>query len=421
MTRSALTIAWHEYLVNVRRPGFISVTLLIPALGLIGSLVAVYVLSQSAPQLSASITIERQPLGVVDQSGLYGRIPDRFADALVAYPDEAAARRALLASEIGAYVFIPAGYAQGTAEITSYVRSEGGLQNAFALEQGELPDFLIEGLLAGQAAPEVIARVTDLGDWADNPRPINPDGSLAAEQSQSEFGMQFALNIGISLVFSILMFISIFTSAQYLLRSVSEEKENRVMEIVLSSVSPVDLLFGKVIGLGALGLTQVGVWILSGVLLTGGLSALAALAVAAISPLVVFMGLVYFLLGFVLFGTLMAVAGSMGTNMRESQQIAGIFSFAAVIPWMLNSLVIFDPNNTLLRVLSWIPLTAPVMMLLRLPSGQVPVIDIVASVVLLVATIPLVLWAGAKIFRTSLLMYGKRLSFREVFATLRSS
>jgi ABC-2 type transport system permease protein len=378
-------------------------------------------MSQNVPQLAASITIERQPLGVVDQSGLYGQIPDRFADALVGYPDEAAARRALLASEIGAYVVIPAGYAQGTAEITGYVRSEGGLQNAIALERGDLPDFLIEGLLAGQAAPEVIARVTDLGDWADNPRPISPDGSLAAEQSQSEFGMQFALNIGISLVFSILMFISIFTSAQYLLRSVSEEKENRVMEIVLSSVSPVDLLFGKVIGLGALGLTQVGVWILSGVLLTGGLSALAALAVAAISPLVVFMGLVYFLLGFVLFGTLMAVAGSMGTNMRESQQIAGIFSFAAVIPWMLNSLVIFDPNNTLLRVLSWIPLTAPVMMLLRLPSGQVPVIDIVASVVLLVATIPLVLWAGAKIFRTSLLMYGKRLSFREVFATLRSS
>ena len=103
----------------------------------------------------------------------------------------------------------------------------------------------------------------------------------------------------------------------------------------------------------------------------------------------------------------MAVAGSMGTTQRESQQIAGIFSFAAAIPWMTMGIIFTNPNAPLAVVLSYIPLTSPVMMLIRLGFGQVPTGQIVISLVLLVAGIVLSLWAGAKVFRTSLLMYGR--------------
>ncbi|MCS6911499.1 MAG: ABC transporter permease, partial [Anaerolineales bacterium] len=187
-----------------------------------------------------------------------------------------------------------------------------------------------------------------------------------------------------------------------LLRSVSEEKENRVMEILLASVSANDLLWGKVIGLGALGLTQVGVWLLSGVLLTGGLGMLMAGALAALNPLTFVLALIYFILGYLLYGVLMAAAGSLGTSVRESQQIGTLFSGGAALPWMISSFMMTNPNMTLARVLSWFPLSAPTMMMLRLPYGNVPVIDIVGSIAVLVLSLPLVMWAGVKVFRASL-------------------
>ena len=104
----------------------------------------------------------------------------------------------------------------------------------------------------------------------------------------------------------------------------------------------------------------------------------------------------------------MAVAGSMGTTMRESQQIAGIFTFAAAIPWIAIGFMFSNPNSPLAVVLSYIPLTAPVMMLIRLGFGQVPTIQIITSLALLVVSIVFSLWAGAKLFRVGLLMYGKR-------------
>jgi ABC-2 type transport system permease protein len=126
------------------------------------------------------------------------------------------------------------------------------------------------------------------------------------------------------------------------------------------------------------------------------------------------LALVYFVLGYLLFATLMAVAGSMGTTQRESQQIASLFSLAAAIPFMAISFVFTNPHSPLAVALSYIPLTSPVMMLLRLGISDVPPAEIAISLVLLVAGIALSLWAGAKIFRASLLMYGKRPSLRDM-------
>ena len=140
-----------------------------------------------------------------------------------------------------------------------------------------------------------------------------------------------------------------------------------------------------------------------------------------ISPGTIVLALVYFVLGYLLFSTLMAVAGSMGTTQRESQQIAGIFTFAAAIPWMAIGVIIANPDSGLAVALSYIPLTAPVMMLMRLGFGQVPPGQIAISLVLLVAAILLCLWAGAKIFRASLLMYGKRPSLKDLARAFRQA
>lgn len=99
--------------------------------------------------------------------------------------------------------------------------------------------------------------------------------------------------------------------------------------------------------------------------------------------------------------------------------LAGIFSLMAAIPLMLGGFMFSNPNMTLLRVLSWFPLTAPTVMMLRLPMAEVPVVDIVGSIVVLILAIPAVLWAGAKVFRLGLLMYGKRPSAADILHALR--
>jgi len=138
-------------------------------------------------------------------------------------------------------------------------------------------------------------------------------------------------------------------------------------------------------------------------------------------PEVLILAVVYYLLGYTLYAVLMAASGSLGTTMRESQQIAGIFSMAAAVPYMVSSFLFSNPNATLARVLSFFPLTGATMMMLRLPMAEVPALDIAVSIVTLAASIPLVLWAGAKVFRLGLLMYGKRASLPQVIRSLREA
>ncbi|MGD2207009.1 MAG: ABC transporter permease, partial [Anaerolineae bacterium] len=192
-------------------------------------------------------------------------------------------------------------------------------------------------------------------------------------------------------------------------------KEGRIIEILLSSISSTQLLAGKILGLGLVGLIQVMVWFGAGAaLLTAAATIFTIAGVLDISLGTIALALAYFVLGYLLFATLMAVAGSMGTTQRESQQIAGIFSFSAAIPWMTLGIILNNPDTPLAVVLSYIPLTSPVMMLIRMGFGQVPAGQIAISIALLIAGIAFSLWAGAKIFRTSLLMYGKRPGFKDL-------
>jgi ABC-2 type transport system permease protein len=217
-------------------------------------------------------------------------------------------------------------------------------------------------------------------------------------------------------VLSFFLIMTVFVSSGYLLRSVAEEKETRVVEIVISSVRPMELMTGKVVGLGALGLTQVLVWLLSAVAFSGGLVALVAAVGAFLIPMrVLILGVVYYLLGYTLYAILMAGIGALGTTMQESQQLAGIFSFFAAIPYMLSGFLFANPNVLVARVLSFFPLTAPTMMMLRLPLAEVPWVDVAGSIAVLIVFIPLALWMGAKLFRVGLLIYGKRPTLKEIW------
>lgn len=404
-------IARHEYAINIRRIGFIFVTLLFPALGILGLVVAGLFSKQAGDVFKSQFTPGKTTVGIVDESKLFTPIRPQFANHYRAYSNEDEARAALLSDQISSYDVIPSDYLM-TGKVTSY--SRGGFSNIAAEDPDTLNAFLVTGLLAGKVDSTYLTRASRPADVAIVA--LDPKGKPAA-------GGDFSIIAGFvaPYVFSILLFISVFASSSYLLRSVADEKETRVIEIVLSSVSPTELLAGKVIGLGALGLTQVGVWLLSSFALSGGLSALIAGAVLVLNPANFLLAAVYFVLGYLLFGTLMATAGALGTNPRESQQIAGIFSFTAAIPWFAAGLLFTNPNAPIARILSYFPLTAPTTMMLRLPLGDVPPIDIAISLIVLLISIPLALWGGARVFRIGLLMYGKRPSVKEILGALRSA
>ncbi|MBI5030084.1 MAG: ABC transporter permease [Chloroflexi bacterium] len=409
--RKISTIAWHEYLTNVRRISFILITLLFPAMGLISIIIAGYFSGEAASFLTSQFVPEAKPSGIVDQSGLFTPIEPKFAKTFVAYSDEATARAALVGDTIASYAVIPNDYLE-TGRVMWYAKSIFG--NASAPDGNDLRAFLVNRLLTGKVDDATLKRTTT---------PAKIDMITLDSKGESQTGGILSLISGFvaPYIFSIMLFAAVFSSSGYLLRSVSEEKETRVIEIILSSVSPMELLSGKVIGLGALGLTQVGVWIGSAIVLSGGLGALFAGAVFILNPGSFLFATIYFFLGYLLYGALMATAGSLGTSLRESQQLAGLFTFWASLPWFLVSVVLANPNAGIARALSFFPLTAPTMMMLRLPMADVPIIDIIGSIISLVISIPVALWAGGKIFRIGLLMYGKRPTVKEIWAALRKA
>lgn len=404
--KEMLLVAGQELIVNLRRPGFIIMTLMIPALGAVGLLVASVFGGEVGNFFESQFAPNQKGMGYVDQSGLLAADLPQYAGSFVPYADEAAARADLLAEKIDSYFVLPADYLQ-TGRVTVY-GTGGGFSTFVAADEGNLPTFLIDQLLSGKVDAEIQARVRAPLDI--QPVTLNEEGEVSTESPFSWVG-----DFVVPYVFSILFVITLFTASGFLLQGVSEEKEGRIIELLLSSISPTQLLAGKILGLGAVGLIQVAVWVGAGaVLLTTAVALFALAGVINISLTSVMLGLVYFVLGYLLFATLMAVAGSMGTTQRESQQIAGIFSFAAAIPWMAIGFMFANPNAPLAVVLSYIPVTAPVMMLIRLGFGQVPAGQIVISLGLLLAGLAFSLWAGAKVFRVGLLMYGKRPSLKDL-------
>ncbi len=408
-TRKITVIAQHEYIVNVRRLGFIVVTLVFPFLGALGLIVVGFFSGEATTLIKSQLLPESRFVGIIDQSQLFIPLPKKYTASWLVYQNADSAQAALLSNEIAAYIVIPRDYLD-SGQVTMYAKN--GLSNTASVNSYDLRAFLVEGLLANKVDPVIIARASRPVEF--NLVTLDNRGTAYTDNSVAFFAGFFA-----PYIFSFLLFIAVFSASSYLLRSVAEEKETRVIEIILSSVSPSELLVGKVIGLGALGLTQVGVWVLSSFGVSGGLGAMVAGAALVLNPGSFILASCYFLLGYLLFGTIMAIAGSFGSNIRESQQIAGLFSFFAVLPWIFAGVMFTNPNATLVRVMSFFPFTAPTMMMLRLPMSEVPWVDIAGSIASLLLTIPLVFWAGAKIFRVGLLMYGKRPSFTEIANTFK--
>jgi ABC-2 type transport system permease protein len=400
------TIARHEFKSMTRRRGFVIMTLLFPLLALLGITVAQFILA--APDDPADL----RTIGYLAPIGSF--TDNRTSEStisLVRYPDETTVRAALLGEDIDEYIVIPEDYLD-TGIVTRYTLSrEVEIPNGV---YRSIRQILLANLLADKVDESIINRT----QWPLSLDTVTLDATGAVATEQGGF-RGFILPY----IFSFLLVISILSSSGHLLQSVAEEKESRIMEVLLSSVSPRELLAGKVLGLGLGGLVQIVVWLVAAQLLVGlALSSLGGIAEGLyIPPNLIALGVVYFLLGYLLFATLMAVVGSIGNAARESQQISMIFIIPAMLPFYFMWLLVTDPSHVIGRVFTLIPLTAPVMVMVRLGISGIPAWELAVSITLMVISIALTLIFGARIFRTYLLMYGKRPGLREIFRNLRQS
>jgi len=216
-----------------------------------------------------------------------------------------------------------------------------------------------------------------------------------------------------------LFVMSIFITSGYLLQSVTEEKENRVVEIVLSSVPALPLMAGKILGLGAAGLTQVAFWVLSALVALALLGDGGGLAGVSIAPITVVLGLVYFALGYLGFGAIFSAVGALAPGSREAQQYAGFFGFFAVVPVIFSSVFVSDIASPIVVILALIPFTAPAAMLMVLTlSTEIPWGMVIVSIVSLAIFTALATVASARVFRATLLLYGVRPGVRAIVGAM---
>jgi len=407
-------VARHELITNLKRPSFIIATIAVPLVGALALGIGALFGGQVGEYFEGYFTGQGKVVAYVDYSGLFTPPLPAYADTYIPYESEEAAKAALLAGEISSYMVIPADYLQ-TGRITAYSKSSSFFSSAISVSEENVQAFFADHLLAGQVDPMLRARVVD-------PVKLTPVALDEQGNPTTSGPWAFVSTFVVPYVFAILLMIIIFTSSGFLLQGVGEEKENRVIEILLSSMSTTQLLAGKIIGLGALGLTQILVWLGAGFALMSGaatLFALAGLLTISITPVI--LGLVYFLLGYLLYATMMASAGALGSTAREGQQIAGIFSFMSALPFMFANFLIMEPNSLLAKILSFFPLTAPITMMIRSALTAIPAWEVALSIVVLILAIAGALWAGGKLFRLGLLMYGKRPSVREMWRALRQA
>ncbi|MBA7594158.1 hypothetical protein ES703_01096 [subsurface metagenome] len=394
------TIARHEFTTTIRRISYILLTISFPLLGLLGILIFLGVTQWGGEGPPP----EEIRIGYVDETSMFDGYTNPDGVVFILYGTNDGARDALFSKEVSEYFIIPEDYLEtGLIERYTTERELGLPQATMAL----MEDFLVANLLAGEVSDEVLERAqTPLLPISTRLDPetgeiIPPESEIAA------FAMPY--------VFALLFMISLFFTSGYLLQGVSEEKENRLIEILLSSVSARQLLSGKVIGLGAAGLIQIVIWLISSVALLAIASLFISLPEGLTIPIgLIIFGIIYFILGYLLFGILMTTLGSIGSTARESSQWTMLIVMPAVAPLILISLFINNPDHVIFTVFTLFPLTAPVAAIMKLSIGAFPVWELLLSITILTASIIGAMWLAARVFRTFLLMYGKRPSFREI-------
>lgn len=421
--RKILSVIKREYLQIVRTKGFIIGTVLGPV-----AMAALIFIPMLIAMASGG---EKKTVGVIDTTGeifadLDQKLDYKMSDGSRRYTlsqvapgsDIAAQRNGLsqkvLAKKLSAYIFIPAEILTGgTAEYAALnvsdfdeVKRINEALNAVVIEKRLKKEGLDPAKVAQytQRVGLKTIKVTERGE-------------------QEDVGGTFV----IAYVLVLILYMTLFFYGSIIMRGVIEEKSNRVVEVVLSSLRPFELMAGKILGIAAVGFTQYAIWALfgmaasryGGMLAAGAMPGASGFKMAAIPPYIFVYFVVFFILGYFLYSVLFATVGSMVNSEKEAQQLLFPISMLLVVPMLMMMLILKSPSGSTSVVLSLIPFFAPILMLMRICVLLPPFHQIAASIGILILTIILLIWVAAKIYRVGILMYGKRPNIGEIVKWIR--
>lgn len=445
-----LLVIQREYLTRVKKPSFWVLTIVVPIL-----LAGVYAI----PIILASRPIEHAHVLLVDDTGLFqgqfrsGRDITYHEAGSIEY-----ARRELQQHDsLDAIVYIPARETTLPRDAYLYYRSDAPSLTVQTDAQNQLQEILRNSILLDVhgLTPEDYALLTSTHIKL-RPQDI--------ETGRDGF-LQVKIVVGVLLAF--LVFMAVFMFGSQVMRGVMEEKTSRIVEVIVCSVKPFQLMMGKVVGIGLVGLTQFALWVLlSGIAVVGVQASNADLFQQATAhqteiaskgteattqyeaeqaraaeyeagqgidnsvkeliegltginfAMLIVLFVFYFVFGYLLYASLFAAAGSLVDNETDSQQFTLPMTVPLILTLLLMPAMVGQPSGSLSVWLSIIPFTSPVAMLMRIPFG-VQVWQVAVSMLLLLITFPLCIWAAAKVYRSAILSYGQKASWRDVWRFLR--
>ena len=437
----SMIIARREYLTTVRRKAFVFSLLLTPAILFFSTFVSGKLASddnkahqrqsrivalvdssgqftQAAPEYSWQATAESSaPPGAVSLHGRTTEPEGKKVTVMATVRPFKSQQEALDSLEAGTVnlVLVVAQDFMNSGAVRRYEHDTRVFTSG--ADDGPTRAWLTRSLLAGRADSSRIERTVSLRKSLDLYVPARA-GGYQLKDDQRELVAFF-----LPFIIGFLISMSIVTGGQYLLQGVAEEKETRILESLLTTVTPDELMVGKLLGLGSAGLTMVGIWILFGL---GAGGSMLALMKIDMPGMLIGIGLVYFLLGYLFYGSLMTGIGAITNNLREAQQFSVIFTMMNFFPFYVLVKILNSPNSALAIGMSMFPPTAAPTMMMRLCASSltgavIPLWQVGASIGLLALTAFAVLKLSSKIFRLGLLLYGKTPNLPEILAILRQS
>uniref|UniRef100_A0A832G1F0 ABC transporter permease n=1 Tax=Ignavibacterium album TaxID=591197 RepID=A0A832G1F0_9BACT len=411
--KKAFTVAKWEFFEKIKSKAFIISLFLTPAIIILFSVLPTLLATKESDSTKAVGILDltqkyfSEYKSEIEQYKIGGNIPayailnnykeDLSPDSLIKHADQM-----VIENRIDGYILIRQD-AEDSIKVEYRSKSIGNFQDVARFEEAFNNLRIKRKLIEENANPALV-------EFIKNKVNVN---QIKIEKPGEEGKGGFESVFFSSVIFILLLMMMIIYSGQMLVRSMLEEKSNRLIEILISSCTPKDLLFGKVFGLSALGLTQIFVWLVIGISLIG----------AAIIPMNAFENIhlifIYFILGFVFYTTLFVGVGSIVSTEQEAQQITSYLSLLLVLPTVFIISALQNPESTIIKVLSYIPFTLPSVMILRVNVSPIPLWEIATTFLIMILSVIIVVNVSAKIFRFGILYYGKMPTLNEIKSWLK--
>lgn len=407
-----IIIAWHEFKIRVRSKWFLISTFGLPLLIISLSLLSGYI-------AGAGLGISEKHYGIIDESGKFGEsISTRLArkytsDGTPQYrftvesqpSEEIKSTFETLVSDgnMDGYFIIPPNVAD-SLDVSFYSKQVGSFRDVSRFENA-LNDILLSERIEAYGLDSSIVEVLQAR--------VNVSSYELGKEDKLSGGQEFFRYMA-PFAFLFLLFMGVFMGAQLLMRGIIEERSNRVIEMMLSVAHYNELMAGKIIGLAGLGISQSMLYL---IVLAGVGS---YYGVNLVDSAMVILFLAYFILGYLWWAAMFMAIGSLFDSEQDAQQAVGFISILAVVPIMLWTLVIESPNSTLVNVLSYIPIFTPYFMIMKLAVSAASPLQVGITLLIMVVAVYYTMRIAGKVFRTAILLYGKRITLPEILRWIRS-